>query len=197
MSGAESRFKMVKAHHKMKLQEAIEKKKIDPLMIELANSIAKTKNYFSTSSCSGRIILLQLNDDEDKEPCAFFRKWHSPVKSEDIWEALHEKSEKNIWFKQEPFVLVVGTHSFEHAKVIIEICKDLGIKRCGISFFKDGKVLMEIFGSQGMSFMAKKKNELLVERKFIDEQVKIANSKWKKNDDQLKELQAKLIKELK
>ena len=196
MKKGNARFTMMKGHHKKKLQEAIDGKKIDPLMIDLAKHIASSKNYFSTSSCSGRIILLQINDAEDKQPEGFFRKWHSQVKAEEVWEALQEKTEKNIWFKQEPFVLVIGSQDFEHAKTIIEICKELGIKRCGISFFEEGKVLLEVFGSQGMSFMVKKKNKLLILEEMMKEQVEIANQKWKKNDEKLKEFQAELKKRL-
>lgn len=197
MDNGKARFEMVKANHKKSLEKAIAEKKIDPLMIDISKFIASTTNYFSTSTCSGRIVLLQLNDAEDKAPGAFFRKWHSTVKVEEVWQALQEENEKNIWFKQEPFVFLIGTNTFENAKVIIEICKRIGVKRCGINFFEEGKVLIEIMGSQGMAFMAKEKNKILVSKEFMQKQIEIANQKWKKNDRKLKEFEAELKKALK
>ncbi len=192
-----ARFGMVKQHHIEKFETALEEGKVDPLMKKFCVRIQKTKNYFTTSSCSGRIVLLDLDAQERKRNGAFHAKWHRKVKVEEVWKALHEKNENNLWFKQEPFILHIGTHDLEHAQKILEGCKLAGVKRAGINSFKDGKYMVEIIGHQGMSFLAKEKGTVLADKQFLKKQVEAANRKLELNFRHLKRLENEFHKILK
>ena len=196
-SAEEARFSMTKERHAKSLVDAIEKKKIDPLMIDISNFISQTKNYFTTSTCSGRITLMEVDEKESKRKNAFFRKWHSQVSFEEVWNGIQDNSNiENVWFRQDAFVFVIGTNTIENTKPIIQACQEAGIKRFGIHHSEPGKVLMEIFGSQRMSVPVKEKQEILVEEKFVQKIVEIANKKWKQNDKSLNKLNEKLKEKL-
>ena len=188
---------MVKSHHVQKFETALEGEKVDPLMRKFCAWIQRTENYFTTSSCSGRIVVLDLDAQEKKREGAFHAKWHRKVKLEEAWKALHEKSAHNLWFKQEPFILHIGTHDLAHAERILQACKRAGAKRAGINSFKEGKYIIEIIGHQGMSFLAKEKGNVLVEKKFLEKQVQIANRKLELNFQHLKRLEREFRKFLK
>lgn len=193
----ETRFSMVKKHHVKKLEEAIRNKKMDPLMIDICQFIAQTKNYFTTSTCSGRITLMDVNEKDEKKENAFFRKWHRKVKLEEVWEGINDNSNiENLWFKQDAFVFVIGTNKMEKTKPIIQACQEAGVKKYGIHHFEKGKVLMEIFGSKGMSVPVKERKEILVEKEYVQKLVEIANKKWIQNNETLEKLIQKMKEKL-
>lgn len=195
---AEARFRMVKERHFKSLETAIAEKKIDPLMIDISNYISTTKEFFTTSTCSGRITLMDLDENEKKREGAFFRKWHRTVTFNEVWEGIcDETNTGNVWFKQDGLVMLIGTNTMENAKHVLNVVHNLGIKRVGINHFEPGKIHIELFGTHHMSAPVKKGKEILVEKKYVKELVELANKKWKLNNQLLKKLCAALKKELK
>ncbi len=184
---ADTRFRMTKDNARATLDMAIREKKIDPLMIPISNYLAGTKDYFTTSTCSGRITLMDLEKNEKKREGAFHRKWHRKVKLPEVWKGIEASTHTgNLWLKQDAFVYVIGTRNLEHAKKIIAVCQKAGIKRYGIHHFEEGKVLLEIFGTQSMSIPITDGKKLLVEKEYVKKLIQIANRKWDENEKKRK-----------
>src|SRR3989344_852408 len=177
----EKRFEMVKEHHKKTFEDAAINGKMDPQLVSLCRFIASTKQFFTSSSCSGRIVLLKVNAEESKQESAFHRKWHSTVSADEVWNALEEKTKHERWLKQEPLILHIGAESIEGAKKILEIMRKCGIKRGGIMVAKKGKFLLEIVGTQRMSLPVKKDDKILISRGHLEFVVEKANRKLEKN----------------
>ncbi|MBM3282160.1 MAG: hypothetical protein FJY86_02360, partial [Candidatus Diapherotrites archaeon] len=166
MGQNKKKFEMIKQNAAETLHTAIREKKIDPLMISISKHVEKTKNYFTTSTCSGRITLMDLNEDESKKENVFYRKWHRKVKMEEVWKAIEDYSTNgNVWLRQDAFVYVIGTNTWENAEKIIRACQEAGVKRYGVHHFEEEKILMEIFGTQNMSIPLITKGKILIEKK--------------------------------
>ena len=191
------RFKMVKERHRQTLQTALKQKKVDRQAISLCLFLEKTKNYFTSSTCSGRIVLLKVNKQETKQDSAFIAKWHSATTIEKIWTALLGKTTGEIWFKQEPFILHIGCMDFENAKSLLQIAKECGIKRAGINSAKEGKFMLELIGAQNIAFPVKKSGKILFEKKQLKYIVKRANEKLEKNYAMLEKFEKKCVEKLK
>lgn len=190
-------FKGIKSNATDALNTAIREKKIDPLMIAFCQFVAKTNHYFTTSTCSGRITLMDLNENETKKENVFYRKWHRKVKKNEVWKAIEEYSGKgNLWLRQDPFVYVIGTDSLEHAKIIFRACQEAGVKRYGIHHFEPEKIIIEIFGTQHMGVPVKIKGKEIVGKESIQEYVKMANRKWTLNEEKRKKLEKEWRKRL-
>lgn len=183
----DTRFAMTKINARTALETAIREKKIDPLMVSISKHLARTTNYFTTSTCSGRITLMDLEKNEKKKEGAFHRKWHRKATFPEVWKGIEESTHTgNLWLKQDAFVYVIGTRNLEHAKKIIAVCQKSGIKRYGIHHFEEGKVLMEIFGTHSMSVPITEGKKLLVEKEYVKKLVQIANRKWDENEKKRK-----------
>ena len=188
---------MIKTNAAETLHVALREKKIDPLMIGISQFMEKTTDFFTTSTCSGRITLMDLNEDESKKENVFYRKWHSTAAFSEVWKAIEAfESKGNLWLRQDAFVYVIGTNTWENVKRIIHACQEAGVKRYGIHHFEDEKILMEIFGTQNMSVPVKIKGKMLVEKNELKEMVAIANRKWKKNETKRKHFEKILQKNL-
>jgi tRNA wybutosine-synthesizing protein 3 len=197
MNSEETRFAMTKKRHFETFNKAVKEKKADSAFVPLCSFVAKTKNFFTSSCCSGRILLLELQKDEKKLGSNFHRKWHRPVKLEEVWNALQENVSGELWFKMEPLILHLGTDNLEHANIALMAIKKAGVKRGGIITAKQGKFLFEIEGTQRISVPVKSKGKILVEKKFLAFLVKKANAKIKKNCKTIKRLEKELKKVLK
>ena len=142
---SEKRFEMVKEHHKNTFEKAKKDGKMDKEFISLCNFLTKSKNYFSASSCAGRITLVGLDMNESKKESAFHRKWHRKVKFGEVREGIEAYDGEVLWFKQEPIIFHLGTNNLVNSKPILVACEKAGVKRSGIKVAKEGKFIIEIF----------------------------------------------------
>jgi len=191
-----SRFDMTKKHHKETYEEAKTIGRMDEDFIPLCDYIIKTKNYFTSSSCAGRIALIGLGEDETKQESAFYRKWHRTVKESEVLEAVHEFKGTVLWFKQEPLILHLGTNNLENAKKILTLCEKAGIKRAGIKVAKKGKFITEILGTQNINAPIKE-GKMSVNDEYLKYLVEKGNEKFKKNQELIEKLYELTKKELK
>ena len=191
-----TRFSMVKNRHRQTFFEAVEKKRADPQIISLCTFIAGTKNFFTSSTCSGRIVLLNVNEQETKKEAAFHAKWHRQVEFPELWEALNKKSTEELWFKMEPFIIHIGTGTYKNAEKLLEVMKKCGIKRGGIQVLKEGKIILELSGTQHLSCPAKKEDKILITQEYASEILFRANKKLAKNYQLLEKFEEECRKNL-
>ncbi|MEM0360167.1 MAG: hypothetical protein QXK06_02405 [Candidatus Diapherotrites archaeon] len=190
-----TRFSMVKKRHAGTLQKAKEEGKIDKEMIGLCDYISSRKNFFTSSGCSGRILLLGLLD-KSKKNSYFHRKWHEKVQPLEVIKALKEPTKGEIWLKMEPFIIHIGTNSLENAKKILSLKDKSGIKRGGIITAKPGKFIVELIGTEELAVLVKRGNKILAPEEFIKETVLEADKKIGFNYARVKEFEKIVRKEL-
>lgn len=194
---ASKRFRMIKQRHYESLMKAIKEKKIDEKITDFCLFIAKTKNYFTSSSCAGRIALIGMKKNENKKDSYFHAKWHSPVSFKEFMNALKRKSKFNLWFKLEPFIYHIGCKNLKNAIKVLEAMRKAGIKRGGIMVAKEGKFIIELQGTQELSFLVKENNEIKLNKKVLKEYLDLANKKLEKNEIARKKFENECMKILK
>src|SRR3989344_3740924 len=91
-----SRFGMIKERHRKTYEAALSQGKVDPQMQALCSFIAGTKGYYTSSCCSGRIMLLERRGDRKSENF-FHRKWHREVAAKELLEGINEEVEGDLW----------------------------------------------------------------------------------------------------
>ena len=194
---SEKRFEMVKEHHKNTFEKAKKDGKMDKDFIPLCNFLTKSKNYFSTSSCAGRITLVGLDMKESKKESAFHRKWHRKVKFSEVRDGIESYSGEVLWFKQEPIIFHLGTNNLENAKKILVACEKAGVKRSGIKVAKEGKFIVEIVGTHQINTPVREHGDTKLDDNYLKYLVKKANQKFDKNKKSLKKMEKEMKKILK
>ncbi len=187
---------MIRQRHLGLYKKALAGGKVDKRMQGLIEGVFSKPDCFTTTTCSGRIVLLQLNEKEDKRENNFFAKWHENPGIEEVWEKVGENKKENLWFKQEPFVMVIGTKTIENARRVMSIARNHGVKKVGLMSFSPEKYLVEINGTHFMSLLAKRKGKLLVSREMLAEQLGEANKKLEANWKMLERFEESLEREL-
>ncbi len=161
--------------------------KWDEKIIPLCNKINQNKNYYTTSSCSGRIVL--MIDSEKKSSGLFLYISHNLITLKTLKQELKKIKKTNlIKFKQEPMILHVACASLEHAKKLLDKSRKAGFKKIGIiSLGKN--IIVEINGSQKIEFPIMKNKKILVNDDFLKLIIQKSNKNLKKTWDKIKKLE--------
>ncbi|PIU22461.1 MAG: hypothetical protein COT14_00945 [Candidatus Diapherotrites archaeon CG08_land_8_20_14_0_20_30_16] len=191
------RFRMTKNTSMGKLANAIDKKKVDAVLVPFLKRFNKKKNIFTSSSCAGRIMLLGADKDEHKMPGLFAGKWHRTVKLKEVYDILKKDLPyQEIWFKQESFIFHFVCKNLPTAIKVLHLKARLGIKRGGIFNIDEGRYIIELTGTSNMSLPVKFGNETLLNVGQLEKIIKKANQKLTKNYTILKKVMKEFQKEL-
>jgi len=158
--------------------------KWDEKIIDLCEQINKFDNYYTTSSCSGRIILIP--DQDEKARDLFLKRYHDLISFEQLKKDLEEvvKGCKGLLkFKLDPCALHVACKSLEDANLLYNKAKLAGWKKSGI-IAVDKRYVVELNSTERLEFPIIEEGKILVDDGFLNILVKRANEKlentWKK-----------------
>lgn len=154
----------------------------DEKIISLCERINKSQEHYTTSSCSGRIVLFK--DIKEKRDDVILKMWHNEISVMELKKAL-DNIEYNgqIYFKQEPCILHVAAKSLQEAQKMHDLAKKAGWKRCGI-IASEKRFLIELNGTERLEFPIMNNRKVLVSDEFLSLIVDEANKKlrisWEK-----------------
>jgi len=165
--------------------------KWDKKIASLCDKINKLSDFYTTSSCSGRIIL--MIQQEKKENDLFLRTWHEKVSFSELKMALNGllKLKKIVKFKLEPPIIHVACRDLKKATWILEKAKYLGFKRSSI-LTSDKNIFVELNTSDRMEFPILKGGKVLVGDEFLKLVVKMSHHKLESGWKKIKALEKKL-----
>lgn len=155
---------------------------IDKPIISLIKKINKNPDYYTTSSCSGRILLYIPGKKSEM-------KWifvsHEQITLKQIKQV--EVPIDDIWFKQEPFIIHISCRTLEHAQKLLNKARAVGFKRSGIQSIR--KNIIEISATEHLNLPIFKKGNLLIDENYLKLIIKQANNKLKQTKAKIKRFQ--------
>lgn len=183
-----SKFKEQKAIAVEKFQRALKRGEVDSLLIPMIRYLNSLEDYYTTSSCAGRISV--FHDVGAKRDDDWLGKWHREIEFDDIKSAL-EKIPKNgiVWFIYEPAIFHVISRNLEDAIKIVNLARNSGFKKVGILSCKPERYLTEICSTERIDAPLAENRILLVDEEYIRYLVKLGNEKFQKGQKRLKRLE--------
>jgi len=192
---------------------------VDSLLVDFLSGLNAHPDYFSLSSCSGRICLVGntavgASDDQTdkvrKKGCSWLHIAHNQVSTDVIWEALNNQASEReveeggkvnggvITLKFEPFILHVQCRDTEAAKRLHTISLEAGYRNSGITLGKSGKVTLAVRSTHGLEVpLTDTSGSVLVDRRYVDFVVGEANRKLAENEVKFKAYETKVERLLK
>ncbi|MBS3123783.1 hypothetical protein J4437_04050 [Candidatus Woesearchaeota archaeon] len=148
---------------------------IDEKIKELLSVINSKNEYYTTSSCSGRVVLLSCNGK--KNETEWLKVSHDLIGEEFFELEKVDKSQELIWLRVEPLILHICCKDLNCANELLETAKLIYKKSCLLSF--QNKIILEIRGSEFMEMPFMKEGERLYcgEISYL---VELVNEKMKK-----------------
>ena len=175
-----------------KYHEALDAGAVDPPIVPLLEIINENPDYVTTSSCSGRIVLLATGKSEKKGESFFYRKWHRPVIADEVWTAIMNFSGKmRLWFKVDPFILHVSARNVAAAELLVRTARIAGVKIAGIISVDKHRAVVELRGIDTMALPVWD-GRILISREYGEYIVREANRKITRNIGRLERLAREL-----
>ena len=115
-----------------KLYNARLENKLYECIKEIIKLINSHRDYFTSSSCSGRIVIIELPELGDKKGAKFLGKWHREVKYLEVKTAVQLANSGMIWLLAQSPIIHVITKSYLLADKLIKIAISSGFKNSGI-----------------------------------------------------------------
>ena len=164
----------------------------DEKITKLCERINLSENYYTTSSCSGRVILML--DQDKKGENLFVSVYHDKVSFKKLKEDLISavKKNKNIKFKLEPCILHASCRTLNDAEELYNKAKLAGWKKSGIIGMRNA-FSVELNGTDRLEFPLIRGNKILVDDNFLKIIAEESNKKMEKNWIKIKKLE-KVIK---
>ena len=179
-------FEQRKAEALRRLKRDLKEGKVDLKVLEILDLINSIPDFYSLSSCSGRICLLKFDKTFKKGEKKFVFKKHEKVRTSEIWEKLKELEgkEKNVMFVMEGAILHISSKNLSRALDFLKKVRNLGFKRGGIISIREYEVIMEIESTEKVCVPVILDSKLVITKKFLDQLVEISNllleRTWKK-----------------
>jgi tRNA wybutosine-synthesizing protein 3 len=165
-------------------------------IIELLN---KHENYVTTSSCSGRIMLISTKSLKyKKKECIWLFSTHNLILNiqqiSQIKTIISEQSNSTntLFLKVEPAIFHVLCKDISSAINLLNICKKVGFKHSGIFSITKHKIILEIERKESFNFPILNNAKILINTCELPEIIEICNSKLNSNFEHLSSLEKNL-----
>ncbi len=162
---------------------------LDEHILKLCEIINLKENYYTTSSCSGRIIV--MIDQDKKGPGLFKFVSHDLVEFKELKKEIEKIKERDLKFKSEPPILHIACKTLEDAEKLLKKSQESGWKRSGI--ISIGKnVVVEMIGTEKIEFPFMKDGKVLVDDNFLKIVLEKANKNLEKAWSKIERLENSL-----
>ncbi|XP_057290041.1 tRNA wybutosine-synthesizing protein 3 homolog isoform X2 [Hydractinia symbiolongicarpus] len=135
---------------------------------ELIVFINSHNDFFTTSSCSGRIVLF-MEGETKKKGCKWLLASHDEIGATHIMEKIEERSDEDdkIDLKYEPFILHVQCRTLECAKLMLKIALGCGYRNSGIVIGKKEKFMLAVRSTHGAEAPLKFNKSVIVSNEIF------------------------------
>ena len=150
---------------------------VDKDILELVEKINASEDYFTTSSCSGRIV---LQTGEKKTEIEWIKVSHDEINLD--WIKVNLPSSL-MWFRMEPMILHVACRNLEKAQELLDKAQPI-FKKSFIQTTKN-KIVVEIKGSEYVEAPVAN-GKWLVDDEYLQILIEEANKKLKRTRENTK-----------
>lgn len=173
-------FEERKAHALWRIEEKDRSKKgsVDKPAWPLLDAINDRPDMYTTSSCSGRILLLCEPDGARKDQYDWPIVTHETADADAFIAKAHALADfpGTVWLRMQTVIIHVACKDLKTANTLLDLFHAHGWKRSGI-FSTANDVMVELLSVEGMDTPIIRHGSLLVSDEFISEFITLANEK--------------------
>ena len=176
---------------RISLEKAYTEKKVDEEIIPILNSLNESNNFYTSSSCAGRIVVMELPEIGDKKGAVFLEKWHRSVKFEEVQTAANKAKKGLLWLLAQSPIFHVGAQEIEGANQLVKTAIVSGFKNSAVKGV--GKnIIVEIASTERLDAPIGKDGKLFCSEEHLRLLVDISNNIIEKAQKKLYRLEENL-----
>ena len=178
-----------------RLNERMREGLVDEMIIPTLDRINKFSHLYTVSSCSGRVIVIDLLKIGDKRNAIFTGRWHRRVEKKEVLNAI-ERCESDGWFLLNPPILHVVSKDIGHAKELLRIAIESGFKRSGIKSIGKDKITVEMNSTEVIETIVAKNGINIIGEDYLEVLIECANIKFDRSQRKIERLNKRLDESL-
>jgi tRNA wybutosine-synthesizing protein 3 len=172
---------------------------VDEEILPIVEKINSNPDYFTTSSCAGRIVLIEMPDLGDKEAAEFLGKWHREIEVKEIMDAfLKAKINTMVFLLAQSPIIHIRCRTLESAVKLRNIAVESGLKYSTLKSLtlssknEPIKVVVEILSSENIHVPVARSGKFFPDRDYLAFLVENANQALKRAREKLERFKASL-----
>ena len=156
------------------LKKAMSEQLTDNNIESLLKIINKLDNCYTSSSCEGRTVLLEIPTIGDKKRAKFLGKWHGIVEITDVKKASEDAEKGLLWILAQSPVFHIGCENINIADKLLKISIESGFKHSGLKSFRR-KIILEICSTERLDSPVGKDGILFCNDDYLQILIDISN----------------------
>lgn len=165
---------------------------IDKEIVLLVNLINSRPEFYTTSSCAGRVMLISRSKKEKKNESNWLYVSHEKGDCNEILKILKNLTTKDkVWLKQEPMILHLVAKDIDDANKILSLANSVGFKHSGI-LSTSNRIIIEIDGIEKLETLVAVNQKMLPTESYLKLLVQECNRKLKKNRLRIQKFEQKI-----
>ncbi len=159
-----------------KYRRARERGEVDEDIIPLLEHLNSLSEYYTTSSCSGRIAVLEIPEIGDKIHAKFLGKWHHEVTLDDVMGAIQKYQRGYLFLLVQSSIIHVVARGMESACTLMRIALESGFKYTHIKNIRGDRVMIEILSTENLNIPLGKDGKLIPDAETLAFFTEVANT---------------------
>ncbi|HVQ01132.1 MAG TPA: hypothetical protein VMT57_06420 [Candidatus Thermoplasmatota archaeon] len=174
-----------------KLKTASVHHKVDEGILPVLEMLNKMEGVYTTSSCAGRIVLLQIPRLGDKREALFLGIWHRLITPAELSSAAKKATEGMLWLLAQAPILHIGAENPEIANSLVKLAVSSGFKNSAIKTIGK-KTMIELSSTERLDAPIGRNGCLFCEGDYLHLLTEIANEVIERSQQKLIRLERNL-----
>ena len=188
---AEKEFLDAKEKALKSLEKACNEKKVDEGILPILSLINNFKEYYTSTSCAGRIVLLEIPNIGDKKNAKFLGKWHRIIEPDEIKVAAKKAKKGLLWLLAQSPIIHIGSNTNEMADNMVKTAISCGFKNSGVKSIGK-KIIVEVCSTERLDAPIGRDGSLFCDEEYLQLLAEISNEVFEKSKDKLLRFKVKL-----
>ncbi len=177
-------FEQKKKKALYKLGEALRRNKVDKEVIPLIDLINSFPQWFTTSSCAGRVALLSKEGVRSKYTATFWYKTHDPSEIQTMKECIPTEFDGQLWLLVSPPMFHVVARTLKDAHELQLMAKQARLGYSKIQSVKPS-IVVEILGTGMLSLPIGQDGEIFVTESYLDYVLRIGEEMLREDQQRM------------
>jgi len=174
------------------LERALSKGEVDTKIIPILDTINSLSCFYTTSSCAGRIMVLEVPSVGKKKEAKVLGKWHHKINGQEIQECITTATRGQIWLLAQSPIFHVGVESMKKTDSLLSIAISSGFKNSGIKT-TGKKIIIEITSTERVDAPLGKDGEMICSKDYLRFLIENANYTIERGDKKIHRLSKNLM----
>lgn len=175
------------------LNKAMSEQQTDKNIESLLKLINKLDFCYTSSSCEGRTVLLEIPTIGNKKEAKFLGKWHGIVDKTDIKKASENAKKGLLWILAQSPVFHIGCNDINIADKLLKTSIASGFKNSGLKSI-GRKIVLEICSTERLDSPVGKDGILFCNDDYLQFLIEISNEIFKVSKAKINRFEGNLLR---